>query len=119
MSAVNPAVKLDWYNEGAPEEAAKAKALFIEKVNKITTTSNDYSTIILIQLRGYHIKVSQLAAPDDASRSHQWADDILGLGNRRIHTHSQTLEAEVECYLSDNQVGTSIISYWQVCPLAI
>lgn len=46
-----------------------------------------------------------------------WADELLG-----FHTAAQPLlpqqsvEAEVEAYLLDSQVGTSSVSFWQVSP---
>lgn len=67
-----------------------------------------------IQLNGYRTEnLPTIANPPVGSSD--WADDLLGLGTTRGRTQSRSLEAEVEAYLSDAQVGTSILTYWQVC----
>lgn len=46
-----------------------------------------------------------------------WADELLGFSIPTAPFHEQSLEAEVDAYLLDPQVGLSSLSYWQVITL--
>lgn len=43
-----------------------------------------------------------------------WANDILSLGTH-VTSAGRSLAAEVDAYLLDSRIGTSCLSYWQVC----
>ncbi|KAG1770825.1 hypothetical protein EV702DRAFT_1049270 [Suillus placidus] len=44
----------------------------------------------------------------------QQRDDVLGFGRLGLQPGTQTLEAEVEAYILDMQVGSNPLTYWQV-----
>ncbi len=43
-----------------------------------------------------------------------WADELLSDNLFNITIHPQSLEAEVEAYLSDVKTSHDIVKYWQV-----
>lgn len=53
--------------------------------------------------------------PPSAPSYDQWADELLGFDTVTTQLLPQrSIEAEVEAYLLDSQVGTSSVSFWQV-----
>lgn len=57
------------------------------------------------------------ARPQELRQDTTWADDILGLGANNPLAYRRSLAAEVDAYLLDSQVGTSILNFWQVSSL--
>lgn len=115
--AVNPAMKFEWFRQHMPEKVQSAKDLFIREVNTAFTSYMFFSFIDplhLHQLYSYQTEVHNTPARSQCDDT-TWADDILGLNHSRIPMHCRTLEAEVDAYLLDSQVGTSCVNFWQVC----
>lgn len=46
--------------------------------------------------------------------NHNWAADLLGFKTIQGPSQKRTVEAEVDAYLLDTEIGATTLSYWQV-----
>ncbi|KAK0457633.1 uncharacterized protein EV420DRAFT_1748418 [Desarmillaria tabescens] len=82
-----------------------------------TTEEDEARQLFLHKLREYQSLTSIPSTPaqsqiSDPHGSH-WADDLLGDNLFDITMHPQSLEAEVDAYLSDVKTSHNIVKYWQ------
>ena len=127
-------MKLRYFTECEPHRYLLAKDLFIS-----TVCDSEYDVILchflicFVKLHPYY--ESNLASsrssrtpaclsnPTQAataqthastSQDSSWANNLLGFCNKGHKTQCNSLESEVETYLSDFQIGVNSMTFWQV-----
>jgi hypothetical protein len=74
--------------------------------------------IICLQIKSHSSSVPRPAprpTTQPSQRRQQSSRDILGLNQHLLPTQDNTVEAEVDRYLSDPVIETSALKFWQVC----
>jgi hypothetical protein len=105
-------MKLEWYRKNEPEKMQAAKDLLLREVRSSPSFMNvPYNHVKLLP---YRTDTINTPARPEPRQDITWADDILGLGVNNLLAYRRSLTAEVDAYLLDSQVGTSILNFWQV-----
>ncbi|KAF5373365.1 hypothetical protein D9757_009741 [Collybiopsis confluens] len=97
--AINPAMKLDYYQLFEPDRFLNAKNLFIDAIKGYITPESVARP-----------QVATTAAPETVL---SWADRMLQGSMTSLSSSKQSAEEEVDRYLAERSLATSSLLYWQ------
>lgn len=109
-------IKLRWHSKYEPEKVHQIRELFLREVRYETNLHGCFLT--LFKLKPYHSNTPPTPARTRPNTHHphpqDWAAELLGFDFLPQATRNRTLEAEVDAYLLDNEIGPSTLGYWEV-----